>query len=481
MHPQIIPSVENVWKRDLVALGGALDESLRALGNLLRLDEYHRRGHERPQLEKALGPFGAATLDLSSLSTVLGTAAEARCLPEVRRARIETLMETVEELRCFCATPPDPLPGGDIGEDEEALGKKADEHFDCMAGIFRALRIAQLEIHSKYDPGEHDPFFDGFGWRQLTRSEQRLCPPFVITAEAGIGLRKILSLLESGRPVKVAVLRADLCKRGPHVSDPSVATALSVEMLPLALRGAGFLQTCPAAVDFTERVSQALSLPRPGLISLLVPREDEDEASFHLRAVRALRSRAFPAVDYDPDRAPGFVSCLDLSSNPPEEEALTFAEFAAGEPEFAAEISDPPEGVSPGQLVPIAEYLELSRRQRIGKVPCLPPSDNAPEARPRCLSATLVARIADQGHLWRTLRELAGIDNPHVHATRAAVRVEMDARQKTVLEDLREEHASARAHQERVAVASAIRRLVIGFTGVEPSEVDLGKILDASG
>ena len=176
-----------------------------------------------------------------------------------------------------------------------------------MADIFCSLRIAQLEIRSKYHPATHDPVFANFNWRLLSPAEFRLCPPFLIMAslegDTGKTLRKIMSLLESRKPFKIAAMRASLQKAYAPTSDPSVPATMAVETLPLAMRGVYFLQSCLAAPDFTKRLFEALTSPRPTLLSLLAQKDGEDEAAFRLRAERAMRSRAFPIVVYDPDHA----------------------------------------------------------------------------------------------------------------------------------------------------------------------------------
>ncbi|MBW2509643.1 MAG: hypothetical protein JRE81_13515, partial [Deltaproteobacteria bacterium] len=46
MKHQVLPSVEEVWRERRDALVDALAETIEELKGLLRLDEYHRHGHE---------------------------------------------------------------------------------------------------------------------------------------------------------------------------------------------------------------------------------------------------------------------------------------------------------------------------------------------------------------------------------------------------------------------------------------------------
>lgn len=481
MHSQIRQYVETVWDRHLGAILEALDESSRGLQNLLRLDEYHRHGHEAPQLEETLGSYGTRTLNLSALSEILGQSGSSRGYSERRLDRIQRLVDRITELQDKYAERPGELPGAGLEEGEEDLHAKAEEHLNDVAAIFASLRAAQLEIHSKYKEEEHDSFFRDFTWRSLTPAELALCPPYIIDSrlesEAGPTLRKVMSLLESRKPFKILVMRDSLRRTYSPTADPSVPATLAIETIPLAMRGIFFLQSCPAVPGFEDSLRRALKSPRPGLISLLEQRQEESDDAFLDRARRTIQSRAFPPVVYDPDRAPGFVTCFELPLAPETEEPISFAEFAASESDFAREFSDPPENISAQDLIPVDEYLRLNRRQRAGKWPCLYEADDREQAHPKIVSQNVVTQMSDQIHLWKTLQEVSGVNNPHVTETRDALHAQMDAQQKSLIDSMKEEMERNQAHREKVAVANAVRQIVIHFTGVEPDALTLEAIL----
>ena len=472
---QILQTVEDVWHHHCATLEEAIDETIRALQNLIRLDEYHRHGHEEKHLQETLGPYGSSNLNLSSLSEVLGGSGVSRSMPEDRLKRINSLLEKLEETRKACTSAPAKYPVVKIEADEASIHEQAEAHLNRMAAIFGHIRMAQLEIRSKYHPATHDAVFGNFNWRQLSPSELRLCPPFLIVANLGSNsgetLRKIMSLLESRKPLKIAALRASLRKDYSPTSDPSVPATMAVETLPLAMRGVYFLQTSIAAPNFAKRIFEALTSPRPTLLSLLARKDNDDEASFRLRAERAMRSRAFPSVLYDPDRARGFVSCFDLSDNPEAGSGYTFADFVAGEEEYAEEFTDIPPETPSQNLVPIGEYLELTRHQRLGKIPCvyLPGSDG--EGVPKMVSPPVVTQTSDQIHLWKTLEEIAGTDNPYVKSTKADLQAAYGAEQKAIIDKLQHDMEQKQEAREKAAVASAVRNIVAKLTGVDPGQV----------
>ena len=422
---------------------------------------------------------------------MLGKSARSRSIEPERLKRVQELIQTLGELKEAWSVLPASLASAEMEKEESEIRKLAEEHLNGIAQVFRAVRIAQLEIRSKYEPETHDAIFADFNWRHLGPGELRLCPPFLVLAhldgDSGVQLRKMMSLLESRMPIKIAALRSSLREVYSPASDISVPSTMTIETLPLAMRGVYFLQTSVAAADLQERLFEALAAPRPGVISLLCPRDDEEQVAFQRRAERAVRARAFPMCDYDPDRANGFVMCFDLSSNPsPDtlwttetlscrdaqgqatevEEVFTFAHFAASESEFAADFTDPP--AIADHLVSLTDYLELSRQQRVGKLPfvSLPGKDGSIVR--KVVSPKVALQCSERLHLWRTLQEISGIDNPYVNTTRATLQKELSAQQQTELEGLRQEMEEDAAHRERAAVASAVRRLVAGLTGIDP-------------
>jgi hypothetical protein len=180
--------------------------------------------------------------------------------------------------------------------------------------------------------------------------------------------------------------------------------------------------------------------------------------------------------------------CFDLSANPSVEsqwttetlsgldsdgnliemdEAFTVAHFAAVEPEFAVDLTAPP--ASPDALVPLTDYLALSHRQRVGKLPFIRVSGGESSIVRKVVSTELTRQCAERLHLWRTLQEISGVDNPHVNRTRAALQKELSSQREAQLESLRKDMEQDAAHRERAAVATTVRKLVARLTGVDPS------------
>ena len=113
-----------------------------------------------------------------------------------------------------------------------------------------------------------------------------------------------------------------------------------------------------------------------------------------------------------------------------------FADYAIMESDYEEEFSDPPHDFSTTNLVPIHEFLQLARHQRIGKLPTVALPGESEEPVIKVASPAVVTQTSDQLHLWKTLQEIAGEDNPHVKSTADTLRAEHGAQQKLLLDNM---------------------------------------------
>ena len=475
MHPHLQQTAEEILTHHHKAILEALVESADRLRNLIRLDDHLRHGHEQAELSRSLGPFARSSMNLTSLSEVLGPSKSRRCMDPERRDHINQLIQTLENGKQTWRATFLELSSMDLNEPAESIHEAVELHLNRMARLFRDLRIAQLELKAKYSPDQHGPIFESFSWHRLSPNERRLCPPLLIVGEintsAGNQLGKILSLLESGQPIKVVGLRSTLRKSGPPDPEPGMTASLAPEMAPLALRGVYFLQTHSAVPSFGKDLFAALSSPRPTFISLLAQGNDESEPDFKNRAEQAVRARAFPVIVYDPDQAEGFVSCFNLSANFDLPHDLDFAAFALRDPSYAEDFMDPGEDIRQQDLVPVNDFLQLDRRQRIGKWPCVFPPEDSGQDHPKIVSKRLLAQMAEQTGIWKTLMEFAGRDNPHVQRTREKLEAEYQSREKALVQALRVEKDKACSQAAQEARQAAVIKIVSQLTGMDPAAI----------
>ncbi|MDH3818116.1 MAG: hypothetical protein OES21_05845, partial [Myxococcales bacterium] len=137
MKEQILQHVEDVWHHHCVALGEALAEAISGLENLVRLDEYHRHGHDPDHLERSLGPFAETNLDLGSLSRVLGEGTPSRAMAPERLKRVQELIPTLGEMKEECSNSALDSASAAIETDESEIRQRAEEHLNRVARVFR--------------------------------------------------------------------------------------------------------------------------------------------------------------------------------------------------------------------------------------------------------------------------------------------------------------------------------------------------------
>ncbi|MGB5546080.1 MAG: hypothetical protein WBM74_05870, partial [Polyangiales bacterium] len=131
-----------------------------------------------------------------------------------------------------------------------------------------------------------------------------------------------------------------------------------------------------------------------------------------------------------------------------------------------AELTDPPPMAD--QLIPMNDYLGFSRRQRVGKLPLISLAGKDGSIVRKVVSPALALQCSDRLHLWRTLQEITGIDNPHVNTTRTTLKNEFAAEQQAQLKRQRQEMEKEAARREQAVVASTVRKLVAHLSGVDP-------------
>lgn len=494
MKTQIKQIVEEYWVNRFPALMKLIGDATRQVENFLRLEDYYRGAQaEDERFQQSFGGFGSAALDMNALTSVLARSYESRTMEKARLQRMEKVHKQLVELRKrFGKQPPAPQ-FVESGKGPQAVLDAFETFIEPMTQVFRLTRIARLEARGRYDPAEHDAWFQEFDWRQLDNAEMSLCPPFVAyyipEGDPGAYLGDLMHLLTAGRPVKLVLLQQSLYN---GLAETGRAAALrgmvDVALMFLSLRNVYFLQSSVAAdTPLSNAVAAAMASPRPAVVSVYTPGGAETSRERALPLAReALRSRAFPHFSYDPDRAADFVSCLDLSENPALEEVwpsatlayvsddgepaelerpFTFADYAVDAPEFNGQFK-PLTGEQEPQAVAIADYLALEPGARRDKVPFVYKVDADKRLTRLVPSQAVVAQTFDRMHLWHTLQELEGVKNPFVQAAEARVTEQLSAERDKAVADMKAQVEQQLAQQKEEAVSTAMRNLALRLTGM---------------
>jgi pyruvate-ferredoxin/flavodoxin oxidoreductase len=330
-----------------------------------------------------------------------------------------------------------------------------------MAEGFKIIREAELELSGKYNPAEHENFFQYFTWQQFSDEEFALCPPVVAVGGDGamydIGFQNLSRMLMSGKPVKALVLDTQVysntggqaCTSGftGQVSDMAPFGKVTggkqeirkeIGLIAMAHRTAYVMQSTIAhANHMIEGFIEGLLTKRPAVFNCYSSCQPEhgigDDMSHH-QAKLAVESRAYPLFQYHPDKGEKPEDCFELTGNPAIHEIwpmyklhylaggkekvmelpMTFADFAMTESRFRKHFRTAPPDSWHEDMVLLAEYLDLSTDEREGKYPFIWTIDRDQNLNRLLVDDIMVASCEDRRHFWVMLKAIAGIQDHKV-------------------------------------------------------------------
>ncbi len=447
------------------ALRHDVDDKLRQLDALLEVEA----AKEGTREGNGADPAGRH-LDTGKLSDLLETRARGSiAMPLERRQRIEralgvlrawdhepTLVRFVGKLtNPWFAAQPDV---GVIDSDEPCIA--AADAFGVDAArfteLFKALRLAQLEIGDKYDPAVHDSWFAEFDWQSFSDGELQQVTRIVALAPADYlaheGLASFSHLLGSRKPVHViSWIRAYDNPAARSGEGPFDAWRCELAWFGVGHRQVVVAQTSAAKHD--DMLAGFLCALDSNRTSLhLVNRGTQSRAERPILdpwfvASAALESRAHPFLLVNPGAGDHAAERIAFDGNPqpdsdwpvetleyerPDGErsdmqlAFTFADYALLMPALHEHFRAVPADLEAGDLVPVADYLAGENDTADRRVPFVWGIDESGELVRLVLSRALVFACRDRLNYWRSLQELAGVHNVYVKA--AIERVVEDAR-----------------------------------------------------
>ncbi len=439
-------------------------------------------------LQKTLGSAASRFLDPAALARAIGPhrgSGPGGPEQQQRRERLQTTLaalerhlqeDAAEAVEAIVAVRDEPDPC-------EAAAAAFDREAERLADVVGAVRVAELELRSAYEPARHDPLLAALSWRDCSPEELHVLPTVVaaMTAEdlARGGLPSLSRLLLSGRPVQVLVLQSP-------ARDPAAVFRMELAYLAVAHREA-FVQQSTAArpTHLLEGFRRALAGSRAAVHVVDSGFDGTGKVPLlgaFLHAGAAIEGRAHPLFHYDPEAGETWARRFDFDHNPqpdadwprarrtmaaPEgdgdqreqELVFTYADFALLEPAYGDQFSLLPNDLQSDDLIPLDQHLELDPEGATRRVPfvwIVDPENNLHRAAVR---RPLLVACRDRLRFWRTLQELGGVRNEHV---REAVQ---RARQEAAEQSQRELQAEQARHQARLeavrqeAVAQAMQNL----------------------
>jgi|TARA_B100000959_G_scaffold287492_1_gene372815 ferredoxin len=438
----------------------------------------------------------AAGINTNKLQEVLGkTASGSVPMDELRTARIDKAAQTIEHwlktddkpiyvvhstsVKGF--TSPSSATAVDGGG---ALCKQAMETFDSIAerhaALFGAMRTARLELANAYESHRHDHLLEHFCRRSFSDAECDLMPRVVAvgTVHDALGdMASLSTILRSSRPITLLLLGDDLA-------------TLDHERIELAYLAVAH-RKCFASQTSISHPSHLVDSIKCGLESVrptlhTIASEDTHPLGAWLEGNAAIEGRACPLLRYDPSKGATWAERFDLVDNPqPEHDwpiwtgevdskqlelSFTFAHCAMLTTDLQKYFKQLPDGIESEDLKPIEEWLHVSLDEASKYLPYLWAADQDGAIHKLIVAREVTDVCRERLDYWRTLRELAGIDNSYVKQAVEDERELMDSEFATEREVIENNHAceieTIRTTASQVAMQQLAEVLLGGGCGL---------------
>jgi hypothetical protein len=452
-----------VQEQKTLRFSGRLDDLTLKLSNILKADAMKSETAFGPDsLRQAVGSSYEDAFDFESMSDILGTSLVDGALPEKRRRRIRSVLSTLKSQEFF----PQLAQNGKKRRRKDLRGYVFDrcgpamealrERMPKMVDFIKAMTIAQLEIEGRYRESAHDPFFRGYDERYLEPSNLAFFPSYLICLRddpaAKTEMADLIEALSSGLPIKVLVKNDDILE---ELSIGSGQLSFGVRgsqlaSMALGLDGVFVLQSSSADLyRLRDSILSGLAHSGPALFSVFSGRarrpsgstKNAPDTPLYLRAAAATESRAFPVFVHDPAGGRDWESRFSVDNNPRQEAdwpthqfdyedenlqkiseviTFTFVDFAAIDERYAKHFAGVPRAEWQDVMVPVNEFLELDVVTAAEKVPYILMVDGNNLLHRVIVEVRLIHAARRCSEMWRSLRELGGIDNSHASKAVAA-------------------------------------------------------------
>lgn len=490
------------WRERCTGWLEDLDALIRGLENILVADESQSEAARSPEaLRETLGTAGE-DVDVSAMSKLLSRRPHESALPEERRNRIRAILDTLRRMRpVFDANAGKPRADAPVRadlvlEDCAAAVQEERRRATLMTGLFRAVRIARLEVQNRYRPELHDRFFDGFDERYLTTDERALCPPVLVRlsdealSHAEIGV--LLGILAGTTPVKVLVEIRSLYTLEGDDAAPGIRVSgiARVAGMAMALHHAYVLQApLSRAGVLRARVLDGLRRPGPALYCVYAPVSSPEPAgASYLRAAAATASRAFPVLVYDPGKGDTLADRIDIADNEQpsgrwavesfaykradgdettREIAFTPADYFLADRRLAGHFWHLGAGQWHDSLTPVNEFLEMPASQAAGRIPYVLTVDGE-----GCVGRAVVSRPVIDAALqfrafWRGKQESGGIENSFAKRLLEAEREKLAAEKERELEAIEKNYVAQLDQDVAELTREIVQRIAAQLMGAE--------------
>jgi hypothetical protein len=433
---------------------------------------------------RATRGYSNGEIDTVALGEMLRGVPVAAPLPEARRLRIQRIIETLR-VHAPLLLDGQESPAGALVSLADAR-EEAGRRIQAAVSLFRSIHQGTLEIRDAYSEEKHGAFF-----RDYVPSDEELevCPPVLVHVDADRmqpgDVDALLDLLTSRAPVKILATTGRLFDE-PGALDQGIRLAprrARLAALAMGLETSFVGQTVLTATDGLWRMLvDGMRYNGPALICVYTG-SGVDCGDLHpcLAVAAAREARAFPAFTFDPSRGPGRADRFDLSDNaapvntwPRDEEAeqsstlpFTFADFLLCDRDFAGHFRKVDEERLREVLVPVHEYASGDSDEMYGRVPFVLATAADGTQTHLAVSGAVVDATRRAASAWRSLQELAGIDNSHVNRQVAVLRTELQEEMRAALEEAERRHSEALGRATTALAEDIVSNIAAGLLRVE--------------
>ncbi len=307
--------------------------------------------------------------------------------------------------------------------------------------VFKALRIANLELADKYVDDLHNDFFEHFNWHRLSGSDWQYFPPVVLLGNTRNFMEGELSelskLLSSNKPIRVlAINEKTFSTAMPNVSWEDASHTFKQELASIAISHRSthtYQGSLDQPLNLMQGMLKAFEAQAPSMINILVHQDEITRKDF-IQITSAVESRYAPVIEYDMSGGK-WGSRFNISNNPQPEKnwpsypfkyvneneletsielPFTYADYKALDAVKVNELMHVPEQFVSDSLVPISEFLTLNEEQLTGKVPFIWMVDADNLIHKMAMPYMWVVSCQERLDFWNYVQELSGINSYHV-------------------------------------------------------------------
>jgi len=469
---------------------------------LTRMEELllvnHSKAESTGDLNNALGGLGGQFVDAHKLISQLPAKKGSKSLDAERLTRLESVLGILREFAASESPVPEVIYDHELPTALESDNtrkstdlvatalQRFEQQADKLLPLFKAVRKAQLEVESAYEPSIHDEVLNHLRWRDCQPDELNLSPAIVIYTSTGSlhdhRLSDLTRLFSSNYPIHVLV-------RDVPASDPQSigrSPRASVSYLAMAHHETFVLQASLARPNHLISGLRAMIKSRTtGIANVACPKWNQEHSPW-LQLEIALRTRINPLFTFDPSAGRSMARRFSLIGNPEPESQWTCLEIET-DSEVELDLALTPavwyalDGANAvhfmtldgsqwaEEQVSLDEYLsdEDPSQPKLPFIWIL----NGDRLTRALVSQALATECLYRQQYWQNIQELAGIHNDYAIEAAEIARDEAMDQSRREIEALKQAHADALSELEEQTARNTMQRLARSLLNLDHSKL----------